>query len=185
VDVLYAFCFERVGVVVGDLFFIDPHAGPAQEGAERGVRLEVRVVDRPELKGSIYSVQPITIDRAIWRADFLETVAGSPGSYDRTHHHPNMRGWEPGHRVWDDELAAEPFEWLGRQLSDLDALVAGSDVDPSEIHPDDAQQLRDAVPEILAAVRTLLERVRSGEAGKPPADYERTDEPVLARSGWL
>jgi hypothetical protein len=96
-----------------------------------------------------------------------------------------MRGWEPGHRVWNDELAAEPFEWLGRQLADLDALVAGSDVDQSEIHPHDAQQLRDAVPEILATVRTLLERVRSGDAGRPPADYEPTGEAVLARSGWL
>jgi len=183
--VLYAFCFERVGVVVGDLFFADPDAPPGQEGAERGVRLEVRVVDRPELKGSIYSVQRITIDRAIWRADLLETVLGAPGSYDRAHHHPNMRGWEPGRRVWDDDLAAEPVEWLGRQLADLDALVARSDVDPSEIHPDDARQLRDAVPEILATVRSLLERVWSGEAGKPPAGYEPTDEPVLARAGWL
>ena len=59
---LYAFGFERVAVVVGDLFFVDPNPGPGQEGAERGVRLEVRVVERPELQGSVYSVQPISID---------------------------------------------------------------------------------------------------------------------------
>jgi hypothetical protein len=183
--VLYAFGFERVGVVVGDVFFVDPNPGPGQEGAESGVRLEVRLVDRPELRGSIYSVQPIEIGRAIWRADFFETVEGEPRSHDRTHHHPRVRGWEPGRRAWDDDLAANPIEWLGRKLADLDALVAEADIDASDVDPDDARQLRDAVPEILDVVRRLLERVRAGELAKPPADYRHSDEPVLARSGWL
>ena len=41
---LYAFGFERVGVVVGDLYFLDPRPGKGQEGAEHGVRLELRVL---------------------------------------------------------------------------------------------------------------------------------------------
>ena len=85
---LYAFGFEHIGVVVSDLYFLDPHPSPGQEGAERGVRLEVRMLDRGALKGSIYSAQPIGIDRPIWRADLLESVAGPFGSFDRTHHHP-------------------------------------------------------------------------------------------------
>jgi hypothetical protein len=182
--VLYAFCFERIGVVLGDLYFVDPHAGPGQEGAERGVRLEVRVVERPPLHGSIYSVQPIELERAVWRVDLLETVAGPPGSHDRTHHHPTMRGWEPGRRVFDDDLAADPVEWVGEQLADLDALVARSDFDVT-VHPDDARQLREAVPEILDKVRALLARVRAGELGTPPDGYTPSDEAVLARSGWL
>jgi hypothetical protein len=183
--VLYAMAFERVGVVIGDLFFVDPNPPPGQEGAERGVRLEVRLVERPELRGSIYSVQPITIDRAIWRADLFETVDGEPGSHDRTHHHPRLRGWEPGRREWDDELAADPIEWLGRQLADLDALVARSEIDASEVDPADAPQLREAVPEILDVVRRMLERVRAGELARPPTGYEQRAEPVLARAGWL
>jgi hypothetical protein len=183
--VLYAFGFERVGVVVGDLFFVDPNAGEGQEGAERGVRLEVRVVERPELRGSIYSAQPIVVERPIWRADLLETLAGAPGSYDRTHHHPRFRGWEPGRREWDDELAADPIEWVGRQLSDLDALAARGEIDASEIDPDDARQLREMVPEILDVVRRLLAKVHAGELAKPPDGYRESSEPELARAGWL
>lgn len=182
---LYAFGFERVGVVVGDLFFVDPAPGPGQEGAERGVRLEVRVLERPQLEGSVYSVQPISIDRPIWRVDLLETVDGAPGSYDRTHHHPRLRGWEPGRREWDDDLAADPIDWLGRQLSDLDLLVDRSEIDASDVDPDDAHQLRDTVPEILDVVRRLLEKVRAGELAKPPGDYVESVEPALARAGWL
>src|SRR2546429_148902 len=43
---LYAFGFDRVGVLVSDLYFIDPRPLEGQESAERGVRLEVRMLDR-------------------------------------------------------------------------------------------------------------------------------------------
>jgi hypothetical protein len=182
---LYMFGFERVGVVVGDLFFVDPRPGPGQEGAERGVRLEVRVVDRPELPGSIYSAQPIHVEQPIWRVDLLETVAGPPGSYDRTHHHPRMREYEPSRREFDEALSADPLAWVGEQLADLDALVERSGVDPGDVDPDDARQLRAAVPEILETTGRLLARVRAGELGQPPAGYVESTEPVLARNGWL
>src|SRR5262249_40422250 len=84
---LYAWGFERVAVVAGDLYFLDPDPSPGQEGAERGVRLEVRLLERPPLTGSIYAAQPIVIDRPVWRADLLESVDGPAGSHDRTHHH--------------------------------------------------------------------------------------------------
>ena len=51
---LYAFGFERVGVVVGDLYFVNPRAARGQEGAEHGVRLELRMLGRGALKGSAY-----------------------------------------------------------------------------------------------------------------------------------
>jgi len=88
---LYAFGFERVGVVVGDLYFVDPRPAKGQEGAEHGVRVELRVLERGALNGSIYSAQPIEVGRPIWRADLLESVAGRPGSFDRTHYHPVFR----------------------------------------------------------------------------------------------
>jgi hypothetical protein len=178
--VLYAFCFERIGVVVGDLYFCDPTAPPSQQGAERGVRLEVRLLDRPPLPGSAYSAQPITVDAPIWRLDLLETVDGPFGSFDRTHHHPTFTGWEPGERVFDGELSGDPLRWLGSQLSDLDALVARSPVGLPDLHPD-AAQVKAAIPEILDAVERLLGRVRDGELAQPPAESTA----VIVRNGWL
>ena len=110
---LYAFGFERVGVVVGDLYFVDPNPREGQEGAEHGVRLELRVFGRGELKGTIYSAQPIEIGQPIWRADLLESLVGRPGSFDRTHHHPRFSGWNPGRRVYVEELSADPLESEG------------------------------------------------------------------------
>ena len=93
---LHVFGFEKVGVAVGDLYFVNPQPGAGQEGAERGVRLEVRLLASPPKEGSLYASRPILVDQPIWRADLLESVVGGPGTWDRTHHHPKMRGWEPG-----------------------------------------------------------------------------------------
>jgi hypothetical protein len=143
------------------------------------------LLERPPLPESAYSAQPITVGAPIWRADLLETVESAPGSHNRTHHHPRFRGWEPSRREWDDELKADPVGWVGDQLSDLDALVERAEIDASEIDPDDARQLREAVPEILDVVRRLLAKVHAGELGTPPAGYVVSDEPALARAGWL
>ena len=58
---LQAFAFEKVGVVVGDIYFLDPDPHPGQEGPEHGVRVELRAFDRGELKSSIYSAVPISV----------------------------------------------------------------------------------------------------------------------------
>jgi hypothetical protein len=176
---LYAFGFEHIGVVVGDLYFRDPNPSPGQEGAERGVRLEVRVLDRPALKGSIYSAQPIGVDRPIWRADLLETVEGPPGSFDRTHHHPAFNGWEPSRRNFVEALSTDPLGWLGTRLSDLPALLA--EAEATDVDAVDSDALRDTVPEILDAVRRLLERVHAGQLATAPA----VDAADPIRAGWL
>ncbi len=177
---LYVFGFESVGVVVSDLYFVDPNPTPGQEGAERGVRLEVRMLDRGELRGSIYSAQPIAVDRPIWRGDLLESVAGVPGSHDRTHHHPRFTGWEPGHRQFVEDLSVDPLGWVAARLGDLDGLLADAGVSPAEVDPRDGASLREVVPEITESIRRLLERVRAGETARPPAD-----ELASARVGWL
>ena len=177
----YAFGFDRVGVVASDLYFVDPQPGPGQEGAERGVRIELRLVAPGEPRGSIYAARPITVDRPIWRGDLLETVAGVPGSFDRTHHHPAFQGWEPGHRVYVRDLSAAPLAWVADRLSDLDALLLEAGVSPDEVGPGDGDALRAAVPDIVAAVDRLLRGVRAGELAQPPAG-----EPVTtARVSWL
>ncbi len=178
---LYAFGFERVGVVVSDLYFVNPRPQLGQEGAERGVRLEVRVLERQPLKGSIYSAQPIAVDQPIWRVDLLESVDSEPGSLDRAHHHPAFDGWEPGERHFVPELSGAPLEWMAGRLADLDALLVQAGVPPDTAGPGDARALRAAVPEIVDAVRRLLARVASGELGRPDDDREL----VSARIGWL
>src|SRR6476646_281973 len=152
---LYAFGFERVGVVVGDLYFVNPRAARGQEGAEHGVRLELRMLSRGALKGSAYSAQPIEIGQPVCRADLLESVDGPAGSFDRTHCHPAFDGWNPGRPVYLSEMSADPFGWLGDSL----AGPAG---------PDDAEGLRAAAPEIVEVTRRLLDQVRAGQLGRPP-----------------
>lgn len=177
---LYLFGFERYGVVVSDLYFADPNPGKGQEGPEHGVRLELRVLDREKLKGTIYSAQPIGVDEPVWRVDLLESVNGPPGSFDRTHHHPGMRGWEPGSRKFEPELSSDPLGWLAQRLSDLDGLLVDAGLDSAAVDPRDASDLRRAVPEIVDAARRLLDGVHAGELAAPPT------EPVAsARIGWL
>jgi hypothetical protein len=203
---LYAFGFEQVGVVVGDLYFVDPHPTKGQEGAEHGVRLELRVLDRGELKGTIYSATPIEVGRPIWRVDLLESVDGKPGSYDRTHHHPVFSDWNPSKRVFVRELSADPLGWLKDKLGDLPDILAGAGFAPDTAGPDDAADLREAAPEIVDVTRRLLDKVRAGELGNPPRklgnragqlgnpprDEDERDnsktrdgEQVLVRAGWL
>jgi hypothetical protein len=158
--VLYVFGFERVGVVLGDLYFVDPAPAKGQEGAEHGVRLELRVLERGALKGSIYSAQPIEVGRPVWRADFLESVDG------------------------------KPLGWLAGQLKDLDGLLAEAGFPADTAGPEDAQELRDVAPEIVDATRRLLDRVRAGELGNPPRPATVSangagDDSLLVRSGWL
>ena len=178
---LYAFGFERLGVLVGDLYFVNPQPLAGQEGAERGVRLEVRLLERQPLKGGIYSAQPIAVDRPVWRVDLLESVDSAPGSLDRAHHHPAFDGWEPGSRVFVPELSAAPVEWLAAELADPDAVLVRAGVAPGTVGAGDVAALRDAAPEIVEAVRRLMERVAAGELGRPDDDREL----VSARIGWL
>lgn len=178
---LYAFGFERVGVFVSDLYFVNPRPLPGQEGAERGVRVELRVLQRHPLNGSIYSAQPIAIDQPLWRVDLLESVDSPPGSLDRAHHHPAFEGWEPGGRHFVPELSAAPVDWLAEQLSDLEGVLERAGVARETAGPGDAAALRATVPEILDATSRLLDRVAAGELGRPDDDRELTS----ARIGWL
>ena len=164
---LCAFGFQQIGVLLSDVYVDDPRPSHGQLGAEHGVRLELRVLERDELKGSQYSAQPISIGQPIWRVDLLETVAGEPGSFDRTHHHPAFTGWEPGRRVFVRELSADPIAWLASKLSDLPEVLKEAGVSADVAGPDDAEELRRAVPDILDTTERMLGRVRSGELGRP------------------
>jgi len=183
--VLYVFGFERTGVAVGDLYFADPDPRPGQEGAERGVRLEVRLLEPGPLPGSMYSARPITVARPVWRADLLESVDGPPGSFDRTHYHPALTGWEPGRRVFDRDLSAHPVEWVGARLAGLEALLAEAGVASDPADARDAEALRGCLAEIMDTVNRLLERVWRGELARPPGPAEPGGELTAVRAGWL
>ena len=178
---LQAFVFERVGVVVGDLYFLDPNPHPGQEGAEHGVRLELRVFDRGDLKGTIYSAMPIEVGRPIWRVDLLEAVDGKPGSFNRTHHHPKFNGWDPTGRQFLRELSSDPLGWLAGQLADLPAVLERAEEPPEVADPSDAASLRDIAPAIVGVTSMMLDKVRAGELGLPPAE----DAVDSIRNGWL
>jgi hypothetical protein len=177
---LQVFGFERIGVVIGDIYFIDPRPSPGEEGPEQGVRLEVRFLDRGELKGSIYSAQPIAVDRPIWRIDLLESV-DSPNTFDRTHHHPRFHGWNPTKRHFVPELTADPLGWLEARLTDLQSVLDEAKLEPGEVDAADVDAVRDAAPDIVAAVARMLDGVRAGRLGQPPAEGAED----MARAGWL
>src|ERR1700728_4259494 len=179
---LQAFVFERVGVVVGDLYFLDPNPHKGQEGAEHGVRLELRVFDRGDLKGTIYSAMPIEVGRPIWRVDLLESVDGKPGSFNRTHHHPKFtEKWDPVSRVFLRELSQDPLGWLAGQLADLPGILDRAEVPQDIADPSHAGSLKEPAPAIVGVASTMLDKVRAGELGTAPDD----DAADSIRNGWL
>jgi hypothetical protein len=178
---LQVFGFDRIGVVVGDIYFIDPVPAKGQEGAEHGVRLEVRMLEPGELTGSIYSARPISIAEPIWRADLLESTEGVPGSLNRAHHHPNMRDWEPGKRVFDRDLSSDPVGFVGRMLSDLEALLHRAGIEVDATLAADARSLRTTVPDVQRAVTSMLDQVKAGQLGTAPDG----DDLTSVRVSWL
>jgi hypothetical protein len=178
---LYVFGFEKIGVVVSDLYFLDPFPDPGQgDGAERGVRLEIRLLEQGTVDGTIYASRPITIGRPLWRGDLLETVEGPMGSFDRTHHHVAMVGWEPDKRVFDERLSADPLGFLKDALSDLPSLLSQAIYTEDEIGAHDVEDLRASVPEIVDIVASLLRRIYDGELAQAPEG-----DVTEARLSWL
>jgi len=178
---LYMLAFEKLGLLISDLYFLDPFPDPGQgEGPERGIRLELRLMDVGEVDGTIYASHPITAGRPLWRGDLLETADGPYGSFDRTHHHVAMDGWEPDKRVFDTELSADPIGFLAAGFADLPRLLGQAKLAPGDLGPNDERLLREAVPEIVEILERMLKRIYAGElALAPSGEYEG------ARESWL
>src|ERR1700744_1554070 len=156
---LAAFGVEALGVVVGDMVFVDPSPNEGQETPERGVRLELRLVDRAAPQGSIYAGIPLSFSGPVRRGVLSGSTASPPGTLARAHHHPRFNGWEPGRRHFVPELSADPLTWLAGELADPDAVLARAGVDAGEVSEADKTGLAAAAPEIIAAVKRLLDGV--------------------------
>lgn len=165
---------ERVAVVVGDLFFVDPHPARGQKGAEAGVRVELRRLNRPPLQGSIYSAQPIGVETPLVRVDLFETFPDGRGSLDRVHYHPRFDRWDPGPRQFHPALSADPLQWLLARLTEDHGFM-------TDAVPDDRGALTEQAEEIVDTVDRLWAKVRSGVLD-PPAGWTAAPS---ARQGWL
>ena len=89
---------HQVLEIQGATTFADPNPLAGQETPERGVRLELRLIERAEPQGSIYAGVPIAFNRPVWRVDLFGSTQSPPGTLDRAHHHLRFNGWEPGRR---------------------------------------------------------------------------------------
>ena len=163
------FGFGSLAVTAEALYFVDPNPAQGQEGPERGVRVELRIVSPLPHRGTIYASQPYVLDQTVLRADFLESVARGPGSKDRMHYHPAMRDSEPGERVFDRALTADPIAWLAARLADPEALLRDAAIPTPDHHKTAADALRAELPFIINTISTLLTKVRNGSLAAAPA----------------
>jgi hypothetical protein len=152
------FVFGRVAVVIEGCRLPD----------ERGVRVELRLVEEEPHRGTSESPQRVVIDRAVWRADLFDEVDGEPGNLGAAHFHPRFEGTgnlSAGDRHVDDLLATDAVAWLERELGDVERLFeAGGLVLYGVAMPwlsDAVDEIRRARPEILDAVAATWRDVRS------------------------
>lgn len=164
-----AFGFGAIAVVMGDLYLLDPDEA---HGAERGVRLEVRLVERDLRPDALFAAAPVTLGRPLWRADLLEAV-DQPGTLDRAHQHTDFAGWEPGEREFTD-MAGDPVGWVAARLGDLGSVLGPAGPGAAA----DVARVRQAVPEIRAAIERLLGGIRA----RPLTNFPGAGP---ARVGWF
>jgi hypothetical protein len=149
------FVFDRVAVVVQPWW--EPFDPP-----ERGARIEVRLLADEPRRGTRFAAQRITVDTPIWRADLFDQTTSPAGNLRSAHFHPRFQGVEPCDRVWDDAIKADPLGWLSGELGDLQGLAERAlPVGPSLELDADAMSLRDALAQIVVAIRETWARVRS------------------------
>ena len=151
---MITYSFTAVAVTVRRWFEVG-----ADATFETGARVELALREARPHRGSDSAAQPLVVDRTFWRADVFGRLDRPEAPYGAAHYHPRFDGDEPSERTWDRRLTDRPWEWLGDQLSDLGGLLdrAGLGAEPVQ---DDADALRHAVPQIVAAARALGPEVR-------------------------
>ncbi len=115
--------FDQHAVTLTRIDFLDPALAGEPDVRERGVRLEVRPVSGSR-DGSIYASATTTLAPAVFRIDLLES---RPHAADRMHWHPTMPEGEPGERVFDPALSADPLGWLADRLRQVEEVAPAVD----------------------------------------------------------
>jgi hypothetical protein len=133
--VQHIIAMSRTAVTVRHWFEIDLQ----DSSMEHGVRIELRELPPQPRRGSESAAQLITLDRPLWRADLFDRHTDPPGSFGVAHFHPQFLGNEPCPRVWDPELQADPYRWLGDQFA---RLGQRSGREPWPVDAGDAAELR-------------------------------------------
>ena len=119
---------------------------------EHGARIEIRELAPHPHRGSESASQLTTVDRPLWRADLFDRLADPPGSFSAAHYHPRFSGNEPSGRFWDAALTADPWTWLGDQITSLGAAAGGAGW---PIDPADAAELPGLASAVVATARPL------------------------------
>lgn len=151
-----AWIFERLAVTLARIDFVDPELAHEDDVRERGVRLEVRLVETTST-GSIYASPALQLRPAVCRIDLLESASYAA---DRMHWHPVMEDGEPGDRTFDVTMVVDPLVWLEDHLRGSDVLLAESGVPLDDGVRADVALIREVAPEIVSAARRGLERAR-------------------------
>ena len=151
-----AFVFEGVTVLVGP--WHEPMSPP-----ERGTRVEVRLLEQEEERGSPSAAERVVIDQPVFRADLFDQTNAPAGNLRAAHYHPAFEGIEPCSRTWDEAIQEDPTGWLARELRDLPGMLerSGCDVGDAAWLPGDTDALRAAVPSVVAAVEATWAEVRA------------------------
>jgi hypothetical protein len=139
---------SRIAVIVRHWFEIDLD----DSSMEHGVRIELRELPPQPRRGSESAAQVITADGPLWRADLFDRHTDAPGTFAMAHFHPHFLGTEPCPRVFEPELTASPFDWLGHQFA---ALGATGGRDAWDLERADADELSGMSAAITALARTL------------------------------
>ena len=78
------------------------------------------------------------------------------------HHHPTLVDNEPGPRVFEPALTDDPFGWLETRLADLPESCLTPE------HKAGVAELLANTPQIVAAAKDMLDRVRANELALAP-----------------
>jgi hypothetical protein len=117
---------------------------------EHGARIEIRELAPHPRRGSESASQLTTVDRPLWRADLFDRLADPPGSFSAAHYHPQFTDNEPCPRSWDAALTADPWTWLGDQITSLGTATGGA---AWPLEPDDAAELSGLAGAVVSTAR--------------------------------
>lgn len=144
-----AFVFGETAITVNHWYEV------GEQDEEHGVRVEVRALQQVPQRETMAASQLIVLDQVIFRADLFDLIGEgeSPGNMKRAHFHTIFIGNDPDGRQWSEDLSGQdPFSWLERQLSALEALAKNARLQLSDPAAE-AGELRQHLPSILECAR--------------------------------